>query len=308
MAISSDFLNELRYSAIQAAGTMDAFNSVMFSDDLPSEIATTQHTFIFSGPPTMKQGLADGGVDLVPVGLIQDLQLSGQRQIAPIPEIGNRFYRHIPGRVNYSASMSRVLCKSANVIGMMYAWVLNKNIAGGLQQNPNSSPTQDLVIQPGNKNSGLQSYSLQVPSLDSDLIDIPFGIYAVKLTEEGDVISAAYWERCLIAGYSEATSAGQVMIMEQIQLVMARVMPARNILGVGTGQSFQIKETSAASTTTSPGGVSSNQSTVGGIAQAVKPVLTSAGAAAAKAVVDSLPPALGSAIMVAGGDISSVLS
>jgi hypothetical protein len=234
--MDAELLKSLRYAAATSVSGdtgVNAFEKVIFSDDLPGEIASTQYTFVFSGPPTMDQGTANQGVDLTPVGLVQDLQLAGQRQIAPIAELGNRFYRHVAGRTNHSASMSRVVSKTANVIGMMYAWLLKGN---PVFHQPPTAHQPPLLDKDGNE---LQ-YSLHVPSLDSDLLDIPFGLYVVKLTENGDLISAAYWERCLIAGYTEMVQSGQVMVMEQIQLVMSRVLPAPNLIGPLNEHSYQI--------------------------------------------------------------------
>lgn len=236
--MDAEFLKSLRYAAATSVAKgndgVDAFNKVIFSDDLPGEIATTQHCFIFSGPPRMEHGTANHGIDLTPVGLVTDLQLAGQRQIAPIAELGNRFYRHVAGRTNHSASMGRVLSKSANIIGMMYVWLLKGNPVFHQEPTRNQQPFKDASGKEAN-------YSLHALSLDSDMLDIPFGLYVVKTNEDGTFMSACYWENCMIAGYTEQISTGQVMVMEQIQIVMSRVLPAPNLIGDGYQQhSFQL--------------------------------------------------------------------
>lgn len=227
---SVDFLAQLRYEAMQGVGLVDPFNRTVWQDELPDELPSSQHTFIFSGPPLASYALAHTDL-LTPIGLIQDVQHNAQRQISPIAEMGNFYHRHVPGRWNHSAMINRILSKDANILGACYRWALKLDVSLIL-------PVSALDFAP----SSVDSFSLQAVSIDSELLNLPFGIYVVKLTENGDFISASFWERCLVAGYTEAIQSGQVTLMESMQVVMGRKIAARNALPPALFTGYELEE------------------------------------------------------------------
>lgn len=244
MTFDKDFLKEMRYRS-QGLSSQNPFDQAIYHDDLPHEMASPMHTFVYSGPPLYKMVESNNGL-LSPVGLVQDLQYSGQKQISPAPELGNRFMRHAPGRPSHSATITRLLSKSANLAGMLYRWYLKSQgdnffVPGNIHQ-PNSEVAEDL------------GGSFQIVTLDSDIFDIPFGLLVVRMTENGEHISANYWERCLVAGMSETISAGQVVIMENIQLVFSQNRPAdpRVVNYSSTRGSSRISEGRTGSSPTGP--------------------------------------------------------
>lgn len=217
MPKSKGFLQQLRYdAAVQKTSQVDPFNKPLWVDDLPTEMASPAFTFIFSGPPLASQMQGDADGVLTPIGLVQDIQLSSQRQLAPLPELGNRHFRHVGGRWNHSASISRVLSLSGNILGMMYRWYI-----GSAESKWHLPPTSGQ----GDTRRGSNTRSLHVVSPDSDLLDYPFGLYVVKLTEEGDFISGQYWERCMISGFTDQIQSAGAIVMESIQLVFSRIVP-----------------------------------------------------------------------------------
>lgn len=208
----------MRYLASLGLDSQNPFSKVIHNDDLPRDMASPMHTFVFSGPPTYGLAEQNQATQLRPVGLVQDLQYSGQKQISPVPELGNRFMRHVPGRPSHSATLSRLISKSANLAGMLYQWYIPENNGSLFAAGNHKQPLSEVPA--------FQKSSLQVVTLDSDIFDIPFGLLVVKMTEDGRPISANYWERCLVAGVSETISSGQVVIMENVQIVFSRNHPA----------------------------------------------------------------------------------
>jgi hypothetical protein len=237
MPKDKSFLQQLRYDVATKPSEVNPFQKQLWFDDLPTEIASPLHTVIFSGPPLVTQMMNDPDAVLTPIGLVQDVQLSSQRQLVPLPELGNRYFRHVGGRWNHSATLSRVLSLSGNIIGMMYRWYLGQPDAV-FHLNPTAGQLPDPRRPTGSK-------SLHAMSPDSDLLDYPFGIYVAKMDEEGETISAQYWERCMIASYSDTISGGNAIIMETLQLVITRIIPVENKLPVLDGTPYILSQSAA---------------------------------------------------------------
>lgn len=235
MAFEKSFLDVLRYQAAQSHLDVDAFNKVIYEDVLPCEVPSPAHTFIFSGPPVASYAMQNPHL-LTPIGLVQDVQYGFQRPMAPLPELGNKYQRFAGGRWNHSVNLSRVMSMQANIIGMLYAWVIKGD-----------GFVQSFIVHP----SGEQASNLQMVTVDSEITNIPFGLYKVKTTEDGRPVSAVFWERAMIAGGSEAEQAGQAYIMESLQLVFSRSVPVPTILAT-PGNSTTTAEAPAPNPSTLP--------------------------------------------------------
>jgi hypothetical protein len=219
------FFDQLRYQAAKSVGDIDAFNKVIFKDELPHELVRPEFTAIFSGPPIASYALSSENTHLItPLGLVQDIQDNSQRPNMPVAEMGNLTYRYVPGRFQHSASLSRVKSQAGNLLGMLYRWMLISSPSLRVD------PTQ---YQPVDDYTG-DGVSLQVVDLDSDLLRTPFGLYVVELTENGDPISAEFWEKCQVSGASRQRSNGQVIVMDMLQIVMTRKVSAKNLISTGT--------------------------------------------------------------------------
>lgn len=230
MAQIDNFIGQLRYNATTGVGQVDPFNQVIWQDELPADMPSGQYTFVFSGPPVADQAL--GSTDLLtPIGLVQDIQYSAQRQITPVSELGNRYYRHVGGRWNHSATLNRITSKEGNIIGMFYRWAFAQGVRTMLSPTHGDSPL-----------SNKSSQNLHAVAVESDLLNIPFGLYLVELTENLEFISAGYWEKCMIAGYSKTIQSQQATILESVQIVMARSIPAGMKLAVPGLVSYEIPE------------------------------------------------------------------
>lgn len=234
--LSSGLLEDLRYKAFQrAGGPNSAFDQVVWKDELPSELPTTPHTFLFSGPPL--HTLADADT-LTPIGMVQDVTYNAQRQIAQIAELGNRYYRIVGGRWNHAVSIQRIMSKQANLVGALYRWHLRKikNGDGSLL----FDPTAD---QPELEDEGTdqkQLLSFQAMSLDSDLLNIPLGLFLVHLTEQGEQIAAEYWEHAMIVQFGKAIPVGQVTVTESCQLLFSRAVPMKQIVSPYSATDFTL--------------------------------------------------------------------
>lgn len=229
MAQIENLIGQLRYAASTGVRDVRPFDQVVWHDELPSDMPSGQYTFVFSGPPVADQALINSDL-LTPIGLVTDIQYNAQRQITPLAELGNRYYRHVGGRWSHSATLNRIVSREGNIIGMFYRWALAQGVSVRLEAGHEDSRISEVA-----------GINLQQVAVESDLLSIPFGLYVVELTENSDFISAAYWEKCMIAGYGKTIQSGQATILESVQLVMARSIPAGMQVSGGTFVGFDLQ-------------------------------------------------------------------
>lgn len=202
------FWESLRYDSKQSYPDVAPFSDAVWKDELPLEYPTGQFTFLFAGPP--KYALMKQNAKLLtPLGLVQDISYQAQRQLAPIPEIGNRYFRHIGGRWSHMANITRIMSLEGNLAGMLYRWVERQNDQYVVKATPEQSDRRKHIV-----------------TVESDMLNMPFGILVVRGNELGQAVSATYWEKCMIASMGEQISSGQVIITESVQIVMARTVAA----------------------------------------------------------------------------------
>lgn len=239
--LAPDLVNLLRYRAarsIDGSGAGDApdpYERAIWRDDLPGEIAQSQFTFVFSGPPLLSEARKDYR-RLTPIGLLQGIQMGTQRQLTPIPELGNKSIKHVGGRNNHSVTLTRVLSRSGNLLGMLYRWLLMQDPAFHVVPNRD----QIKVIDDSGREEDL-SYHLVTP--DSDVVDYPFGLYLVLLTADLQPISAEFYEHCMYAGGGKSADAGQNVVIESLQIVCRKIVPASpTIMPLSAAQTFSLRE------------------------------------------------------------------
>lgn len=216
MNLSKETLNKFRYAIATQVGDLDPYHKSIGFDDLPGEFAASEFTILFSGPPTVAMAKKNEKL-LYPIGLVQDLSYNGQRNITPIPELGNKSYRYVPGRIIHAANIGRLLAReSGSILYACYAWLdrLLKD-KGGAQVFANLPPQDNEV-------SGHGRHWL---TLDSDVFNIPTGFLLVVGNQDGEILGKVYWEKCVLPDHMLRVSAGETTISEQISLKMARAVP-----------------------------------------------------------------------------------
>ena len=221
MASVSELLQGFLYDVTTNITNMDFFNKVVQFDDDPNNVASSEATYIFSGPPVLSptgsyKGASGGSATILqllePLGAVQQFSLQEGKQVIPFRELGSKLQRQAVGYGQYSASMARVLTRYGNLAFGLYAWLYNYLSLVHKEANP----SLDLALVPGEE--GKKHYI----SPESELFNIPFGLLCVTGSAGGDVISAQYLERCYLQGGGDAKSAGQSLIVENVSILVTR--------------------------------------------------------------------------------------
>lgn len=239
IALIRDFF----YDAAKEIGEkLNHFNKQVEYDISASDMANSEASYIFSGPPVMQSsmrkmrtgadrqlmdsaGNTDDGSEalaflelLCPIGIVQQFSVQASKQSILIPEIGSALDRRGPGKRSYSGVMSRVVTAHSNLNYACYKW---------LYRLMKSQPNKILTLLRNPAANG----STQFLGLESNLYDIGFGILEIKGTSSGDFISAQYCEKCDFANAGNTIQAGNPLIVDNLSLSMVRATPLMDAAG-----------------------------------------------------------------------------
>lgn len=202
-------------------------------------------TIVAAGPPRLANvggatvaagALAGAGADQVvlPIGVIQNINLSHNRQFNRIFEVGSERSYFISGRTMGQLTISRIMYHGPSLLRMLYAYyedLIPPSTVSSVFSNAGSATVanpHDVKVPPGYENLFL--------NLASDLFNQPIGLLLYIRDSNEDTIGAVYVEACYIPNHTWATDAQGVMIQESAAVQFERAVPvAVSALSLVTG-------------------------------------------------------------------------
>lgn len=203
-------------------------------------------TILAAGPPRLANiggatatagALATKGADqiVLPIGVVQNINLSHNRQFNRIFELGSERSYFLSGRTMGQLGLSRVLYHGPSLLRMLYAYyedLIPPTTVDAVFQNAGiatvSNP-HDVKIPPGYENLFL--------NLASDLFNQPVGMLLYIRDSNEDTVGAVYIESCYVPNHTWATDAQGVLIQENAAIQFERVVPvAVSAISLITGQ------------------------------------------------------------------------
>ena len=191
-------------------------------------------TLIAAGPPRLANvggatgvaaALSSGqGQDFaLPIGVVQNVNLSHNRSFARFWEVGSERSYFISGRTVGQVSLSRVMYHGPSLLRMLYAYYQDllpptvvpfvfPNIGPSAVANPHN-----VKIPPGYENIFL--------NLASDLFAQPIGILMYFRDTNEDTVGAIYLEETYVPSHTIATDAGGTVIQENAAMQFERGVP-----------------------------------------------------------------------------------
>jgi hypothetical protein len=204
-------------------------------------------TIVAAGPPRLANvggatvtagALAGAGADqiVLPIGVIQNINLSHNRQFNRIFEVGSERSYFISGRTMGQLTIARIMYHGPSLLRMLYAYyedLIPPTTVSSVFSNAGTATVanpHDVKIPPGYENLFL--------NLASDLFNQPIGLLLYIRDSNEDTIGAVYVEACYIPNHTWATDAQGVMIQESAAVQFERAVPvAVSALSLGTGLS-----------------------------------------------------------------------
>jgi len=205
---------------------------------------------VAAGPPRLANvggatatagALATAGADqiVMPIGVIQNLNLSHNRQFNRIFEIGSERSYFISGRTIGQLTIARIMYHGPSLLRMLYAYyedlippttvkAVFPNAGIATVANPH-----DVKIPPGYENLFL--------NLASDLFNQPVGMLLYIRDSNEDTVGAVYLEACYVPNHTWATDSQGVIIQESAAIQFERCVPvAVSALSLITGSTAGI--------------------------------------------------------------------
>lgn len=192
-------------------------------------------TMIAAGPPRLANiggaaGAAatlsaDGGAKdwALPIGVVQNVGLSHNRNFARFWEIGSERSYFISGRTTGQLQLSRIMYHGPSLLRMLYAYyqdLIPPTVVPFVYANPgvvSVANPHDVKIPPGYENIFL--------NLASDLFSQPIGLMMYFRDSNEDTVGAIYMEGCYVPSHQIMTDAGGTVIQEAVSVQFERAVP-----------------------------------------------------------------------------------
>lgn len=191
-------------------------------------------TVLAAGPPRLAGvgGAGMFGTDMqsaaadqivLPMGVVQNINLSHNRTFNRIFEIGSERSYFISGRTMGQLAISRILYHGPSLLRMIYAYYQDTigpvtipavfpNAGIKTVANPH-----DVVIPPGYENFYI--------NLASDLFNQPIGLLMYTRDSNMAAYGAVYLEGCYVPNHTWATDSQGVLIQESAAIQFERAVP-----------------------------------------------------------------------------------
>lgn len=192
------------------------------------------YTMVAAGPPRLANigGSAGAAATLstagaqdwaLPIGVVQNVGLSHNRNFSRFWELGSERSFFISGRTTGQLQLSRVMYSGPSLLRMLYGYyqdLIPPTIVPFVFANPGSSTVanpHDVKIPPGYENIFL--------NLASDLFSQPIGLLLYLKDSNEDTIGAIYLEAAYVPSHQIATDAGGTVIQESVAIQFERAVP-----------------------------------------------------------------------------------
>jgi len=212
------------------------YNRFVQSGLVDGQYLNASFTLLAAGPPRLANvgqmsfagtGLAGGAGDEIvfPIGVVQNFNLSHNRQFNRVFEIGSERSFWVSGRTMGQVGLSRIMYHGPSLLRVLYAYyqdliaptlvpsVIGDNNIGALTV----ANAHDVKIPAGYENLYL--------NLASDLFSQPVGMLTYLRDSNEETFGAVYLEACVVPNHTIATDSQGTVMQENTSLQFERCVP-----------------------------------------------------------------------------------
>lgn len=198
-----------------------------------NDIIESGTVLIAAGPADLDKGIgtarnADGsisndGIRIVPIGLIETAQISMNKPLSRIFEIGSQLSYIIPGRTIGGISISRVFFDGPSLLKAIYMGEVKADFADDkkkwakFQSSPASEDAYQEFAHLGSGNIAM--------NLASSFFDQPVGLAFLFRDQQDNSVGQIYFEGCRVSTYNIGISAQMNVLTEAISMEFIRCRP-----------------------------------------------------------------------------------
>lgn len=169
---------------------------------------------------------AGGGFRIVPIGLVETAQISLNKPLSRIFEIGSKLSYIIPGRTVGGISLSRVFFDGPSILKAIYMGEVKEDYAteeskfAQFMSNPYSPEGVNAYQKFANIGSGNLAMNLA-----SSFFEQPIGLSFFFKDQQSDTVGQTYFEGCRVSTYNLGISANMNVLTESINMEFVRCRP-----------------------------------------------------------------------------------
>jgi len=178
-------------------------------------------TLIMAGPARYGGSEGDFIDKLLPIGMVQTMNVSNAKPFQPATAIGSGRMFFLAGKAPGNANISRLFVNGRNLLRVLYTNVVQTFAVGNREFDPREFDDIAAAVSSGNSNILPQFFA----NLDSELFLIPFGMACFFRDKLHRAIGAFYLELCQVTMHNIGYTAGQSMILENVTILFDRLWP-----------------------------------------------------------------------------------
>ena len=179
--------------------------------------AHPDNTLVMAGPARFQKNPDPGDAtvfdDMLPIGMVQNINVTQTKPTQPLMAVGSGRMFFVSGKAQGTAAIARLFVNGRNLLRVLYTNV----VRSGIQVSEFDDRAAVKQV------NGVQSQFFA--NLDSELFLIPFGMGLIFRNKVHQSIGAFYLELCMINNWTINFSAGQNLILENVNLLFDRLVP-----------------------------------------------------------------------------------
>jgi len=193
-----------------------------------NDIVEAGTVLIAAGPADLDKGIGtgdQGGIRIVPIGLVETAQISMNKPLSRIFEIGSKLSYIIPGRTVGGISLSRVFFDGPSLLKAIYMGEVKADAASVDQKYASFQSTATQAYQ---EFQHISSGNIAM-NLASSFFDQPTGLAFLFRDQQNESVGQIYFEGCRVSTYNIGINAQMNVLTEAISMEFVRCRP---IIGV----------------------------------------------------------------------------
>ena len=143
------------------------------------------------------------------VGMVQNINVTQTKPTQPLMAIGSGRVFFVSGKAQGTAAMARLFVNGRNLLRVLHTNAIQSNVDPNLFDDRAALP-------------GLSQF---FANLDSELFLVPFGLACLFRDKVHNILGAFYLELCMVNNWTINFSAGQNLILENVNILFDRLIP-----------------------------------------------------------------------------------
>lgn len=163
-----------------------------------------------------------GGYRIVPIGLVDTAQISMNKPLSRIFEIGSKLSYIIPGRTVGGIVLSRVFFDGPSLLKVLYAGEVLADANNATRKFAKFASAADPNAYQNFASIGSGKLAM---NLASSFFDQPVGLAFFFRDQQADTVGQTYFEGCRVSTYNIGISANMNVLTESVTMEFVRCRP-----------------------------------------------------------------------------------